>query len=94
MNAEPPRTRIHIVHQPRRPGYARRYPAQSKVDRKNVQSPMQTTKLSVRAYALAVYGYPRSTGGSEIWVRANKHMGPIGLRLSLAIWRPTPGLNG
>ncbi len=27
MNAEPPITRFQVEHQPRRPGYARRYPA-------------------------------------------------------------------
>ena len=29
MNAEPPTARFQIVHQPRRPGYAKRYPTEA-----------------------------------------------------------------
>ena len=32
MNAEPPTARFQMVHLPRRPGYAKRYPAYSKND--------------------------------------------------------------
>lgn len=33
--------------------------------------------MLVEAYALAAYGYPRSTGDIDIWVRADKHTGPM-----------------
>ncbi len=33
--------------------------------------------MLVGAYALAAYGYPRSTGDIDIWVRADKYTGPL-----------------
>lgn len=33
--------------------------------------------MLVGAYALAAHGYPRSTGDIDIWVRADKHTGPL-----------------
>ena len=51
MNAEPPVARFQMVHQPRRPGYAKRYPA-------GTSFPMDGLKLRRYAFLATIIGTP------------------------------------